>query len=316
METPVHGRTMYNRKHYRMGEPLAKVVLVAIFVLLFLGGVRFLNLVMWWNMTRLEVSSSSLTQVDNYQFIGYSDLKAAREKMDKFERLNPKAMTIVSYFDIWHPAVFLIRNNGGAGFVHLGNMVFYPLPGFSALLIRPSEVIEMHRPKSPIQAVYFGESLFPGIYERYASTIAGGVGESGKGAGMSFVVKPMKDSRYMKIPYYVYFYLPLLLILVLGNTYGNVFYISFFYYVELFLLYDFRRVLFTIPFSWLLNLMDLKPSQTVTTIIAIVIAFVFLVMSFIGLFSIRKKELHEKVINIWGKAFIFIFLMLPIVLRF
>jgi succinate dehydrogenase hydrophobic anchor subunit len=305
---------MYNASHYDMSAPLGKVLLITAVILVLLFAVRFLNLTLVWNVTRLEVTKDPLTKVGDYKFLGLSGYEAAREKLKNTLTLHAKK-TIISYFDLLHPAVFLIHCSETNTFVNLGITTVYLQPGTTAVSFYATEIIETKRNGEQTGVVYYGSSLFPSLYEKLANYISGSGG--GKEAPrISFVLKEIEDAAYLKIPYYLYFYLPLLVILTLGGRYGLTFYISFIYYLGLFLLFDFKKVLFTVPFSWLINLLGLKISPTTAAIVSAVVLIPFVFGIFAGILHSRKQDPLEKVLTSWGKGFIVFFILLPLALRF
>ena len=116
----------------------------------------------------------------------------------------------------------------------------------------------------------------------------------------------------------VYFFLPLLVIIMLGASHRK-FFISFFYYPGLFLLFDFKKVFFIAPFSWLTDLVGIDLSHTAAAIISAILLTLFLVGGFWGILSKHKKESMDYTgyyISVWGKGIIAFFLLLPVALRF
>lgn len=280
--------------------------------------IRYLNLILFWNVTRLELTNDPLTRVGDYRFLGFSNYENAKKKFMKTIAFHMKDVSIATYFDSFHPAVFLINNKSGKKtFVNLGHMIVFPEKGFTALFFHPSEILETRRKETGRQAHYYGYSLFSEIYKKLAGNISGTeIGERVRKQGISFILKPVKDSNYLKIPYYLHFYLSLLIILILAAYYGRIFYISFFYFLELFLFFDFKKTLFTVPFSWLINLLDIDISETTTAIISAILVTIFVIGGFLGIFNIRKEESREYNLTAIGKGLIIFFLLLPFFLRF
>ncbi len=308
------GGTVYDPSKYRYKASLGKILLVVGLILLMLAAARLANLTIWWNVMRLELTNDPLTPVNNYRFLGHSGYEAARKKLDTMLALRIRKATIVSYFDLLHPAVFLIHNRSQSTFVNAGLMTTYPAKGFSEYFFHPTEILEVRGKETGKRAVYFGSSLFPAIYEKIASRI------SPSSQRISFIITPIEDGKYLKIPYYIYFYLPLLSILIIAAYYGRTFYIAFFYYLGLFLLFDFKKVIFTAPFSWLINLLGFDVSPAAAAIVSAVLVCLFVIGGFIGLFNIRRtrkwEETGEPYMSVLGKSLIFFFLLLPLFLRF
>ncbi len=320
------GHTLYDASQYKykIKTPLGKILLVISLVVVLLLAIRFLNLFLWWNVTRLELTHDheppAKARVGDYRFLGLSGYEAAQKKlMDAVTLQRVREVTVISYFNFLHPAIFLIHSRSSKPSVNLGRMSVYPDKGYTALFFHLSEILETRRKETGTHAAYFGSSLFPVLYENLASYISSsrtGERARSKGQGISFIIEPLEDTEYLKIPYYLYFYLSLLAILILSAHYGSTFYISFFYYLGLFLLFDFKKALFTIPFLWLINLLGVNISQTLAAVISAGIVTLFVIGGFIGIFSSRKRDQLGYNLTAWGKGLIFFFLLLPLSLRF
>lgn len=313
------GRTIYDPSHHLKKEPVTKILLVGAAVIIMLAAFHFINQVIRWNTTKLEIVNNELTRerLGNYTFLGLSNGTDAREKLETAVGLQIRPFTVVSYFDFFHSAVFLVHSRTRDAVINTGIMMTYPPKGFTDIYFHPTEIVESRQNEAGSRAVYYGSSLFPGIYYAVAGAIAGnGIGEGSPHRGLSFILNQVEDSTYLKIPYYAYFYLPLLTILILAAYYGRVFYTAFFYYVGLFLLFDFKRVLFTIPFSWLIDILGVDISPSAAAIGSAVMAAIFVIVGFTGIFTNRKKISPEQFLTPWGKGLIFFFILLPLALRF
>jgi hypothetical protein len=213
-----------------------------------------------------------------------------------------------------HPGVFIVNNRGSRRFLNLGIMNVYVEPGITALLLHPSEIIETRMESAPALAFYFGISLFPQLFKTLAKQISPDESEK----KISFILNPIENSKHLKIPYMIYFFLPLLIIMMLGAGHRK-FFISFFYYVGLFLLFDFKKVFFIAPFSWLTGLVGIDVSHTAAAIISAIILTLFIVAGFWGVFSKHRKESMDNrgcYLTVWGKGTVIFFLLLPLALRF
>lgn len=308
------GKTLYDKSQYKPKISIVKILFVIIFVLGLLFAVRFLNQMLWWNVTKWEIKSSQTGRIESFNFLGLANIEKAQKKLSYFSQTSIQEKTIVSYFDLVHPAVFIINNKGAKSFVNIGMMNVYPEPGITTLSFYPSEIIETKRENSPAKALYFGHCLFPKLFETLAAHISG----DGAGKGISFIFNPVEDSKYLKIPYMLYFFLPLLIIILLGAHYPK-FIISFFYYAGLFLLFDFKRVFFSVPFSWLTNLLGLEVSHLVSAIISALMLTVFIAAGFAGIFYKRRRDPMDYrgyYLTYWGRGLVIFFILLPLVLRF
>lgn len=299
-----------------------KVLLVSLLILLMLVAARFINLTICWNAVKLELQGNPSIPLMNYRFLGLSDYETAQGKLTGLVNSQIREFTVVSYYDLFHPAVFLIHSRSKTPLVNVGIMNVLPGKGFVDYFFHPTEILEARSNETNRQAVYYGSAIFPAIYWNIARRLSGQeVGEEAgtKSRPISFIINPVEDADYLKIPYYVYFYFPLLLILILTAFYGKPFCISFFYYIGLLLLFDFRRVLFTIPFSWFINLLGLNISPTMAAVIAVAWAILFFFGGLSGIVYVinkRKENLGTIQLTIWGKGLIVFFILLPLFLRF
>lgn len=301
-----------------------KVLMVSLIILLMLVAAHFINLTICWNAAKLELTGNTMIPLTNYKFLGLSDYETARERLTGLVNSQIREFTVVSYYDLFHSVVFLVHSRSKNPLVNVGIMNVLPGKGFVDYFFHPTEIIEVRSNEISRQAVYYGSSIFSPIYWNIASRLSGqgeGVGEKAGASAqpISFIINRVEDADYLKIPYYVYFYFPLLLILILTAFYGKPFCITFFYYLGLFLLFDFRKVLFTIPFSWLINLLGLNISPTMAAVIAVGLAILFILGGLSGIVYVinkRKEQMGNIQLTIWGKGLIVFFILLPLFLRF
>lgn len=299
-----------------------KILMVSILILLMLVAARFINLTICWNAVKMELQGNQSIPLMNYRFLGLSAYETAQGKLTGLVNSQIREVTVVSYYDFFHPAVFLIHSRSKTPLVNVGIMNVLPGKGFVDYFFHPTEILEVRSNEINRQAVYYGSAIFPAIYWNIARRLSGqGVGEKAGASAqpISFIINRVEDADYLKIPYYVYFYFPLLLILILTAFYGKPFCISFFYYLGLFLLFDFRKVLFIVPFSWLINLLGLNISPTMAAVISVGWAVLFFLGGLSGVVYVitkRKENLGNIQLTIWGKGLIFFFLLLPLFLRF
>jgi hypothetical protein len=131
------------------------------------------------------------------------------------------------------------------------------------------------------------------------------------GKDISFIMKTMEKTGYLDIPYLIYFYLPLVLIFVFSSFYSRAVFTSFFFYTGLFLLFDFKTVLFRVPFSWLTQLFNIKDTTPVEGIGAVMVAVLFTLLGIYGLFNWKnRRDIFKE------KLIVLFFILLPIFLRF
>ncbi|MCX6578658.1 MAG: hypothetical protein NT166_00570 [Candidatus Aminicenantes bacterium] len=296
--------------------------MISLLILLMLAAARFINLTICWNAVKLELQGNQSISLANYRFLGLSEYETARGRLTGLVNSQIREVTVVSYYDFFHPAVFLIHSRSKNPLVNVGIMNVLPGKGFVDYFFHPTEILEVRTDKVANRAVYYGSAIFPAIYWNIARRLSNeGVGEKAGASAqpLSFIVNRVEDADYLKIPYYVYFYLPLLLILILTAFYGKAFCISFFYYLGLFLLLDFKKALFTIPFSWLSSLLGVNISPTVAAVISVGLAVLFFFGGLSGIVYVinkRKENLGNIQLTIWGKGLIVFFILLPLFLRF
>ncbi|MCU0289149.1 MAG: hypothetical protein MUF15_22490 [Acidobacteria bacterium] len=307
-----------------------KILSIIFFIVLMLAAARLINQTVWWNMIKLEIKNNPATAVTNYSFLGLSGYNVARDRLTGMINQKIREVTIVSYFDFIHPAVFLVHSRSRNALVNMGILNLLPGKGFIDCFFFPSEIIKVRATqddRTNTEVIYYGASLFPQLYWSLArriekaATMADPVVQQTDSSSQStsFLLNPIEKATYLKIPYYFHFYFPLLLILILTAFYGKAFCIAFFYYLELFLLFDFRKVMFTVPFSWFIDLTGMNISPTAATVLAAALTFVFTICAFAGISHINKKR-KEKFgfvqLTAWGKGLIFFFILLPWVIRF
>ncbi len=315
-QAPRH-RTLYHKSQHQPLTSFKDILLMIGMVLLLLAAARFGMHLLTWNTAKWEIQEDKYANKRNYMFLGFSNHPSALETMKNEMRLRPRALLTVSYYNLLHPNVFIINNNmerKDRAFVNLGTMSVHVAKGVLSHFFYNSQVLET-RGKKGGTAMFYGDALFPVIYRSAAAYISGG-GSGNAGGGISFIRKSPADSGTLRIPYYAYFYLALVLILWGVAYFGRVFFIACFYYLGVFLLFDFRTVLFTAPFHWLINLLGLEVTSGVAAIGAAVVTALFVLLGFTGIFSAHKDIPVEQAMTPWGKGFIWFFLLLPLVLRF
>jgi hypothetical protein len=196
-------------------------------------------------------------------------------------------------------------------FIDLGPIVMSVPAGFSQVSFLPGSIIFVNH-ENNTALKYF--DAFPGgwLWQGYLTKkLIGSVQASSKPLAVSFVVKELEKSRYLKIPYLIYFYLPLFTITFLAIRYGSVLLMAFFYYVEMFFLFDFRKIFLTIPFDWVFKLINWEISAGPVEVLSVVMASVYLICAVFGLWHWRKASISGI-----EKKIILIFILLPFCLFF
>ena len=191
-------------------------------------------------------------------------------------------------------------------FIDLGPIVMSVPAGFSQVSFLPGSIIFVnHENKTALK--YFGAFPCGWLWHGFLSKKLIGSGPaSEKPLAVSFVVKELEKSRYLKIPYLIYFYLPLFMIVFLAIRYDAVLLMAFFYYVEMFFLFDFRKMFVTIPFDWIFKLTNWEISAGLVEVLAVVMASIFLIGAVFGLWHWKKDSISGL-----EKKIILIFILLP-----
>ncbi|MCP4218697.1 MAG: hypothetical protein GY765_28955 [bacterium] len=312
-------KTLYHPHQYKVKASIPLILLVVAVILLMLVAARFLNLGMHWQTSRMQVEQDPLTantmsSID-YHFEGLAGYNAVMKKyFDPKRTPSKKPIIVASYFDPAHQEAFIINNKGASIFVNLGKLTVYAKKGITSIHLYPTEIMEIWEPKQKAVVMYYGSTLFPAIYHKFAEYTA--ERDGGKVGKVSLIRNKVIETFYLQIPYYIYFYFPLISILVLISRYGGTFCIAFFYYLEIYLLFDYKMVIFSVPFSWLLKPLGLEISHQIIALIAILLVIIFVVLGFVGVFTRRKDQPVEMTFTVWAKGFLIFFLLLPFFLRF
>lgn len=263
---------------------------------------RFINLTGWWLVTHMELNRKFTSRDVKYTALHFSNYNKAQEKNRELSQKYPAAaVTVVSYFNLLHPAVFVIQNKAKFSAVDLGRITVTLGPGRFTFKIYLADVIEKQWNHNT-QRTRFGTSILPVFSAKKASQA---------GQDVAFILKPLKKSMYLDIPYLMYFYLPLALILFFSFFYTRAVFTSFFYYTGLFLLFDFKDLLFTVPFNWFTQLFNIKDTASFEGVAAGVLVLLFTILGFVGIF--KWKEMRD---IFKEKLIVLFFILLPIFLRF
>lgn len=271
-------------------------------LLIMLVVIRFINLGMWWFVTHKELTHKPAVKEMKYVSLHFSNYDKAKKKcLELSQKQSSATVNIVSYFNLLHPGVFLIHNKAKFSAVDLGRIVLPLKTGLFTIKMHLTDSIEKQWNQTKKQTS-FGYSLLLNFFT---------IKESKAHQDVSYILKSLKETEYMDIPYLIYFYLPLVLILLLSNFYSQAVFTSFFYYTGLFILFDFKNLFFTVPFNWLTQLLKIKDTASIEAWAAVTVAVLFTILGFVGLFQWKKRRdlLKENLI-------VFFFILLPLFLRF
>jgi hypothetical protein len=306
-DTTETGSLYQEKKPRQIWFPGAFIPLLLILLLL----IHFLNLFLQWTVIRQELELGPAFRTPEYTFIGFSPLNQKKIAAAQLLRNAAPSGRIFGFFDLFHPAIFLIwNNNQEENFVDLGPVVMAVPPGSSRVSFFPGSVFLLQQGNG-IAVKYFGDAIVGRAWHDFlVKKIQKRKGNEAKLPG-SFVVKSLETSRYLKIPYLIYFFIPLLLICAALIHLGPVMFAAFLYYVEMFFLFDYQNFFVTVPFGWIFKSLNFEISETSTRFFAAALAIVFLAGAILGFWHWKKRE-----ISAWQKRIVLFFVLLPLVLYF
>lgn len=282
--------------------------------LLLLGSLlvaHFLNVYLQWTVISRDLAGKPSFDSPEYTLLGFSPLH--HEEIAAARRLPNAAPTgrVFAFFDFFHPAVFMIWNNGGEGdFFDLGPVMVALPVGASCISFSPGSIFLLRHGQKTV-ARNFGGSIFGAFWVRSLNAKNGG---SAPGSGRlpgSFIVKPAAGSASLRIPYLVYFYLPLALIVILIATMGPGLAAAFFYHAGMFFLFDFEKLLAGIPLDWLFGALGLELADPWIKVLAVGLALLFLAAAVYGLLRWKGSELPPT-----SRWIVLFFILLPFFLFF
>jgi hypothetical protein len=300
--------TIYQGKIKRPARgPWAPLLLL----LLSLLAAHFLNLFMQWTIMRNALTQKPSFHTPEYSFLGFRLFN--QEKIDAARRLPnaSPAGRIFVFFDSLHPAVFMVWNNGGEGdFFDLGPVLAAVPVGASLVTIYPAAVFVLRHDEETVVKNYGGSILgraWAGFLGRKPNA---GEKIPGQMSG-SFVAKQPETSPFLKIPYLVYFYLPLAAIILLVASSGAAMAAAFFYYAGMFFLFDYQNLFVSVPFAWAFRAVNVELPDPWVSVLAAAIAAFFLGCSVYGLWHWKNREMPPS-----SKWIAWFFVLLPFFLFF
>ncbi len=268
--------------------------------------VHFLNIFLHWNMIRQELAQAPVFNSPEYSFFGFSLFNQDKIATVRYFKKSSQPARVFAFFDLMHPAVFAVWNKDDMTFVDLGPILLSLPVGFSRVTLFPGPGFSIeHENKMALksyQASYGGALWYRFLADRLRISKT----NLGELRNVSFVVKELETSRYLKIPYLLYFFLPLLLIVFLAVRHGAAFLTAFFYYSGMFFLFDFRSMFVTVPFDWLFKLMHLEVGAGAVEAAAMGLTVIFTGCAVFGLWHWKKSALTAA-----NKGIILFFILLP-----
>jgi hypothetical protein len=273
--------------------------------------VHFLNLFMHWTLIRGELAEMPSYRTPEYTFLGFAPLNG--EKIAAAQRLPNASPSgrVFAFFDWFHPAVFLVWNNGrGEEFFDLGPLLAAMPAGASRVSLWPAGIFLLGQGDKAV-AKNYGGSILGGIWARSLRKNNGAKNGGNGDTPGSFVVKPMQGASSLKVAYLAYFYLPLALIVILIAMSGAAMAAAFFYYAGMFFLFDFQKLFVTVPLAWLFSALGVELADPWVKVLAAVLALLFLASAVYGLWHWKNREMPAV-----SKWIVWFFILLPLFLFF
>jgi hypothetical protein len=295
------------RKPGRTRSAIFFILLLVVFLL----AIHFLNLFLQWTVIRLELAHGPVFRSPAYSFLGFSLFNQKEIAAIRYFENSSQLTRIFGFFDFFHPAIFAIWHKHEMAFIDLGPIVMAVPAGFSRISFFPGSVFFIdHENKSALK--YFGASPGGVLWHWFlAKKFNASKAASRKPLTVSFVIKELEKSRYLKIPYLIYFYFPLLMIIFLALRYGSLLLMAFFYYAEIFFLFDYRKMFVTIPFDWIFKLFNWEITDGLIEMTAAIMVAFFVLCAVFGLWHWKKNNMSGR-----EKRIILFFILLPFFLFF
>ncbi len=290
--------TMYNQSVHRKKVQLRRPLLTLVGLVAVLAMLRILNLGFCWHMNRLELQNKPVLSGIQYSFLGFSSEAKAKEELEKTGGFGKNTLTVISYYDLSTPIGSIIENRRETpGMVDLGRFIVYSCPGRSVTKLFPYGLLVQE-----CSGKYYEKQYERFLLQRVLPARSG---------SLSFIEKPVSASPYLRWPHLLYFYAPLIMLLILTLRFGAGMLTGFIYFVEVFFLFDYYQALVDVPLFWVKNLTGGEFDAGGATMIAVGIAVFALLLCTAGL--IQWKSLREYPSAKWWILFFF---LLPFALRF
>jgi hypothetical protein len=271
--------------------------------------VHFLNVFMQWRLISGELAARPAFNSPEYTVIGFAPFHG--EEIAATRRLPNAAPTgrIYAYYDLLHPAVFMVWNNSGAeDFFELGPVLAALPAGASRVFLFPGAVFSLRQGERRV-ARNHGGSILGGLW---AGALNKRDVEAGQGGlSGSFIARPVAGSSAQRLPYLAFFYLPLVLIAILMAAAGTGMAAAFFYYAGAFFLFDFQKFFVSVPLAWLFAALKVEVPDLWIRVLAVAMALLFLAAAVFGLLRWKNREMPPS-----AKWIVLFFVLLPLALFF
>jgi hypothetical protein len=306
-ENPTPQVSLYERRK----PPRLKPALTFLFLLVvFLLVVHAFNLFLNWTVIRLELANSPVFKSPDYSFFGFSLFNQKEIATIPYFENSSRPTRVFGFFDFVHTAIFAIWNKNDLTFIDLGPVIVTVPAGFSRVSFLPGSVFLLEQGKKTTSK-YFGDTIIGRAWRGFLDKRILNRKSAETQTTGSFVVKSLEDSRYLKIPYLIYFFLPLLVIVAAVILYGPGMLSACLYYVEMFFLFDYQNFFVKVPFGWVFKLLDIEISEASAKLIAAALTIAFVACALLGFWHWKKRNISTR-----QNFFLLLFALLPLVLFF
>jgi hypothetical protein len=303
MENTTPAASLYDRRKPRRTRSTIVFFLLLVAILLAL---HFLNLFLQWTVTRQELAHGPVFMSPEYTFLGFSLFNRKEIAAVGYFKNSSQPTRVFGFFDFFHPAIFAVWNKNDLAFIDFGPAVVAVPAGFSRIAFYSSAAFLLeHENKAALK--YFGAAPGGSLWYGFLTKKLGASRPAlQKPLAVSFVVKELEKSRYLKIPYLIYFYLPLLMIVLAAIRYGPAMLLAMVYYAEVFVLFDYRTMFVTIPFDPLFKVLNWEISEGQIELAAGLLTAIFVLCAAYGLWRWKKNSMSAR-----EKGIVLFFILLP-----
>ncbi len=282
--------------------------LFAVWLLLLLSAVRFVNLGINWFAIRGEIDSNQSLKTTNYTYLHLGSLAGADDALSRYSRTKTNVTRAAAWFDLLCPAHFLVHNKtSGLTPVDLGPVIVLAPPGKTQYSLNFWDGISA-KPFTQAANTSGSRAAESALYR--PSILGSLIFPAKKKQRISFTVKPPGSSLQSMLPWLLYFFLPLVVILGYGYQRSRAVWIAFFYYPFAFLLFDYQLLFFHAPLYPLLKTLKSDFVLSLAPVIAPVIALLLTIPGIVGI--MKRREMKD---NFAETLVVFFFLCLPLILR-
>lgn len=237
---------------------------------------------------------------------GLSTYASSKKMLMDLAKNRKEKIIIVSYFDFFHPLIYLIYNKGKAleGNYLFSTIVDHIENGFTELIAYKSEIVSMNSKKGHESSIYYSlNDAFTRIEWQNNDR------DNKNGPSLS-IISGHGEMPYAKFVFFFYFYLPLIFLIYLAFKIDHSLFIASFYFFEMMILFPnefFVKANFFLYETF--GLMFLKSA------LFYIILSLFILLFCYGMFKkIKNRKIKENLVL--KRVILAFFILLPFVLRF